>query len=42
MIESLMENFEKELLLRQVQTRLKPFACDYALEASYSLIMHRI
>jgi len=34
MFESLFENFEKELALKGVLTKVQPFACNYALEAT--------
>ena len=40
MFESLFENFEKELALKGVLTKVQPFACNYALEATQILGMH--
>ena len=42
MVDKLFDAFETALLMRQVEIKLKPFACLYVAEACYTLGIHDI
>ena len=41
-IDSIFERFDHELMLNQIKTKVKPYACEYILECTNLINMHEV